>query len=164
MPLSMPSQVLRPAASSSPTWVQHLVNFGGTLWIEHPVTAAAAAVWIQVGIGLLLVVAPFGRWSRFAGASSAAWGLVVWGFGEAFGGIFAPGATWLFGAPGAVLFYVVAGVLIALPSRVWSTPDLGSSGCSGPWGCSSWAWRSSRPGRAGASGKGRAIPTRPPGR
>ena len=36
-------------------------------------------------------------------------GLVVWVFGEAFGGIFAPGATWLFGAPGAVLFYCVAG-------------------------------------------------------
>jgi cytochrome oxidase Cu insertion factor (SCO1/SenC/PrrC family) len=125
MPLSMPSQVLQPAATSSPTWVQHLVNFGGTLWIEHPVTAAAAAVWIQVGIGLLLLVAPFGPWSRFAGATSLVWGLIVWGFGEAFGGIFAPGASWLFGAPGAVVFYVVAGVLLALPARVWSTPTLG---------------------------------------
>jgi cytochrome oxidase Cu insertion factor (SCO1/SenC/PrrC family) len=125
MPLSLPSQVLRPAAAGSPTWVQHLVNFGGTLWIEHPVTAAAAAVWVQVGIGLLLLVAPFGRWSRLAGATSAAWGLIVWGFGEAFGGILAPGASWLFGAPGAVLFYVVAGVLIALPARVWSTRTLG---------------------------------------
>jgi cytochrome oxidase Cu insertion factor (SCO1/SenC/PrrC family) len=125
MPLSMPSQVLQPAATSSPTWVQHLVNFGATLWIEHPVTAAAAAVWIQVGIGLLLLVAPFGQWSRFAGATSAVWGLVVWVFGEAFGGVFGPGETWLFGAPGAVLFYVVAGVLIALPARAWSTPTLG---------------------------------------
>jgi cytochrome oxidase Cu insertion factor (SCO1/SenC/PrrC family) len=105
--------------------VQHLVNFGATLWIEHPVTAAAAAVWIQVGVGLLLLVAPFGRWSRFAGAASATWGLVVWVFGEAFGGIFGPGLTWLFGAPGAVLFYVVAGVLIALPERVWSTRTVG---------------------------------------
>jgi len=125
MPLSMPSQVLRPAAAGSPTWVQHLVNFGGTLWIEHPVTAAAAAVWVQVGIGLLLLVAPFGRWSRLAGATSAAWGLIVWGFGEAFGGILAPRASWLFGAPGAVLFYVVAGVLLALPARAWSTRTLG---------------------------------------
>jgi cytochrome oxidase Cu insertion factor (SCO1/SenC/PrrC family) len=127
MPLSMPSQVLQPAASTSPTWVQHVVNFAVTIWSEHPVTAAAAAVWVQVGIGLLLLVAPFGWWSRFAGATSAAWGLIVWSFGEGFGGIFAPGETWLFGAPGAVLFYAVAGVLIALPNRVWSTRTLGRS-------------------------------------
>jgi cytochrome oxidase Cu insertion factor (SCO1/SenC/PrrC family) len=117
--------VLTPAASSSPTWVQHLVNFGATLWIEHPVTAAAAAVWVQVGIGLLVLVAPFGQWSRFAGATSVAWGLIVWAFGEAFGGIFGPGETWLFGAPGAALFYVVAGALLALPGRAWSTRTLG---------------------------------------
>jgi cytochrome oxidase Cu insertion factor (SCO1/SenC/PrrC family) len=125
MPLSMPSQVLAPAASSSPTWVQHLVNFGATLWLEHPVTAAAAAVWIQVGVGLFLLAAPFGWWSRAAGATSAVWGLIVWVFGEAFGGIFAPGQTWLFGAPGAVLFYAIAGILIALPAPAWSTRTLG---------------------------------------
>jgi cytochrome oxidase Cu insertion factor (SCO1/SenC/PrrC family) len=125
MPISVPTQVLTPAASSSPSWVQHLVNFGATTWIDHPVTAASAAVWIQVGIGLMLLVAPAGRWSRFAGCTSAGWGLVVWVFGEAFGGIFAPGLTWLFGAPGAATFYVGAGVLVALPYRSWSTPALG---------------------------------------
>ena len=56
---------------------------------------------------------------------SAGWGLVVWVFGEAFGGIFAPGASWLFGAPGAVLFYVVAGVLVALRDSSWETSELG---------------------------------------
>jgi cytochrome oxidase Cu insertion factor (SCO1/SenC/PrrC family) len=50
---------------------------------------------------------------------------VVWVFGESFGGIFAPGLTWLFGAPGAVLIYCVAGALIALPERAWHTPLLG---------------------------------------
>jgi cytochrome oxidase Cu insertion factor (SCO1/SenC/PrrC family) len=60
-----------------------------------------------------------------AGLSAVAWGLVVWTFGEAFGGIFAPGLTWLFGAPGAVLIYAVAGGLLALPERSWRTADLG---------------------------------------
>ena len=46
-------------------------------------------------------------------------------FGESFGGIFAPGLTWLFGAPGAVLFYCAAGVLIALPERAFATSRLG---------------------------------------
>jgi cytochrome oxidase Cu insertion factor (SCO1/SenC/PrrC family) len=50
---------------------------------------------------------------------------VVWVFGESFGGIFAPGLSWLFGAPGAALFYCVAGALIALPEAAWRTPRLG---------------------------------------
>jgi cytochrome oxidase Cu insertion factor (SCO1/SenC/PrrC family) len=125
MPTGMATQVLQPAAATSPGWVQHLVDFGATTWTLHPVPAAAATVWIQVGIGVFLLVAPRGRWSRAAGAVSLGWALVVWAFGEAFGGVFAPGLTVLFGAPGAVLFYAVAGGLIALPDRAWVGPRLG---------------------------------------
>ncbi|HXZ61354.1 MAG TPA: SCO family protein, partial [Acidimicrobiales bacterium] len=125
MPLGLPSQVLQPAASSSPRWVQHLVNIGAAAWNNHPVQAAAAAVWIQVGIGALLLVAPRGRWQRAAGLVSLGWGLVVWCFGEAFGGLFGSGVSWLSGAPGAALLYCAAGLLIALPERWWSTPTLG---------------------------------------
>ena len=82
-------------------------------------------MWIQVGIGIWLIAAPRGTWSRLAGLVSVGWGLVVWAFGESFGGIFAPGLTWLFGAPGAVLIYCVAGALIALPERTWHSPRLG---------------------------------------
>jgi hypothetical protein len=115
MPLGMTTGVIQPAAAASPTWVQHLDNVGATIWSYHPVAAPASAVWIQIGIGLWLLAAPRGNWSRLGGVASVGWGLVVWVFGEAFGGIFAPGLTWLFGAPGAVLLYCVAGVLIALP-------------------------------------------------
>jgi cytochrome oxidase Cu insertion factor (SCO1/SenC/PrrC family) len=125
MPLGLPSGVLQPAGSSSPGWVQHLVNIGVTIWSNHPIPAAASAVWIQIGVGLWLLAAPRGNWSRFGGLASAGWGLIVWVFGEAFGGIFAPGLTWLFGAPGAAVFYVIAGVLVALPERSWSSPRLG---------------------------------------
>ena len=125
MPLGLPSGVLQPAGASSPGWVQHLVNEGVTIWSDHPIQAAAAVVWIQIGLGVWLLVAPRGRWSRLGGAATVAWGLVVWAFGEAFGGIFAPGLTWLFGAPGAVLLYCIAGVLIALPERAYATPRLG---------------------------------------
>jgi cytochrome oxidase Cu insertion factor (SCO1/SenC/PrrC family) len=121
----LPARVIQPSAAASPRWVQHLVNFGGTIWSFHPVQAAASAVWIQVGLGLWLIAADAGWWSRLAGLASAAWGLVVWVFGEAFGGIFAPGLSWLSGAPGAVLIYVAAGLLIALPFRAWAGPRLG---------------------------------------
>ena len=125
MAAGMPSQVIEPTAASSPAWVQHVVNWGGTIWSYHPVQAGASAVWIQVGIGLWLIVAERGWWSRAAGLASVGWGLVVWVFGESFGGIFAPGLTWLFGAPGAALFYAVAGALIALPAGAWRTPRTG---------------------------------------
>jgi len=125
MPAGLPSQVIEPTAASSPGWVQHIVNWAGTAWSYHPIQAAASVVWIQIGIGVWLIAAPRGPWSRLAGLASVAWGLVVWVFGESFGGIFAPGLTWLFGAPGAVLFYCAAGVLIALPEREWHTPRIG---------------------------------------
>src|ERR1700722_19536783 len=98
-------QVIKPSASSSPGWVQHVVNFGVTAWDYHPVQAAAASVWIQVGVGLWVLLAVRGRSARLAGLAGVGWGLVVWAFGESFGGIFAPGLTILFGAPGAVLIY-----------------------------------------------------------
>jgi hypothetical protein len=89
------------------------------------VQAAAAAVWIQLGIGLWMLASRDGWSSRLAGLSGAAWGLIVWVFGEAFGGIFAPGLSWLSGAPGAVTLYIVAGVLLALPARAWTGHTLG---------------------------------------
>jgi hypothetical protein len=53
----LPSQVIQPAASSSPGWVQHVVNAGANIWDYHPVQAGAASVWIQVGIGMWLIFA-----------------------------------------------------------------------------------------------------------
>jgi hypothetical protein len=89
--------------------VQQVVNWAGTTWSYHPMQAGAAAVWIQVGIGIWMLAAPRGPWSRLAGLAGVGWGLVVWVFGESFGGIFAPGLTWLFGAPGAGLLILRGG-------------------------------------------------------
>ena len=133
MAVGLPSQVIEPIAASSPRWVQQVVNWAGTNWSYHPMQAGAASVWIQVGIGIWLLVAARGPLSRLAGLASVGWGLVVWVFGESFGGIFAPGLTWLFGAPGAVLVYAVAGGLIALPERAWHTRRLGLATMAGLW-------------------------------
>ena len=125
MPTGLPSQVVEPTAGVSAPWVQHLVRLGQNTWTAHPVPAACAAVWIQIGLGIWLLAAPRGTPSRLAGLASVGWGLLVWVFGESFGGIFAPGLTWLTGAPGSVVVYVVAGILIALPWRAWASPRLG---------------------------------------
>jgi peroxiredoxin len=125
MPLGMTTRVIGPTASASPNWVQHVANFGATIWSDHPIAASSASVWIQLGIGLWLLVAPRGNWSRAAGVAGVAWGLIVWVFGEVFGGLFAPGVSWMFGAPGAVLFYCFAGALLVLDEHRWSTGQIG---------------------------------------
>src|SRR5260370_1468942 len=50
MPVGLPSQVMVPAAASSPGWVQHAVGWAANAWTFHPVPAAAAAVWIPIGL------------------------------------------------------------------------------------------------------------------
>ncbi|HUD35365.1 MAG TPA: SCO family protein [Streptosporangiaceae bacterium] len=125
MAVGLPSQVMQPTAAASPAWVQHLVNWAGTSWSYHPIQAAAATVWIQVGIGLWLLVARSGRLSQLAGLAALGWGLIVWVFGEAFGGIFAPGLSWLTGAPGSAVCYCVAGALVALPLGWWHSRRAG---------------------------------------
>jgi cytochrome oxidase Cu insertion factor (SCO1/SenC/PrrC family) len=120
----LPAQ-LQATDAGSPGWVVDLVNWGANLWNYHPIAAAASSVWIQVGIGLWMIFAVRGWSIRLAALSSMAWGLIVWSFGESFGQILAPGLTVLFGAPGGVLLYVVAGALLLLPLRSWERPTIG---------------------------------------
>jgi cytochrome oxidase Cu insertion factor (SCO1/SenC/PrrC family) len=120
----MPAQ-LQATGAGSPGWVVDLVNWGANIWSYHPIAAAASTVWIQIGIGLWMIFAVRGWSLRLAALSSVAWGLIVWSFGEAFGAILAPGLTVLFGAPGGVILYVVAGALLLLPQRSWERPAAG---------------------------------------
>ena len=125
MPLGMISGVVQPAAAGSPSWVLHLVNFGGTIWdniLFRPPrprcgsssASASGCLSLHAGTGCDLPA-----------AASAAWGLVVWVFGEAFGSIFVPGLTWLFGAPGWSRLLCHRRRPLALPERYWSRPQLG---------------------------------------
>jgi cytochrome oxidase Cu insertion factor (SCO1/SenC/PrrC family) len=125
MPLGLPSSVVAPGEAGNPRWLQHAVNFGLTVWQNHPVSTAVAAVWIQIGIGAWLLLVARGRWSRLGGLVSIGWACAVWLFGESLGGLLAPGTSWMFGAPGAALFYAVAGGLIALPAGSWQGRLLG---------------------------------------
>ena len=115
MPIGLPDNVVTPTAASAPAWVSSLVTFGTDAWLRHPVLAASATVWLQLGLGLWLLVANRGWASRAAGWASAVWALNVWIFGNALGTLFMAPISWTTGAPGAVFFYVLAGVAIGLP-------------------------------------------------
>lgn len=125
IPEGLVRHVIRPVVVASPAFVRSVVSVGTAVWSHHPVTAAAASVFIQVGIGLLLLVAPRGGWSRLAGVLGAVWALLVWLFAEGLGGIFVSGTSLLFGFPGAALFYVAAGAVVALPEAFFVGEQLG---------------------------------------
>ena len=134
-----------PAASSSPGWVQDIVNWAGTSWSYHPIEAAAATVWIQIGIGAWLIAAPRGPWSRLAGMASVAWGLVVWVFGEAFGRDLRarPDLAVRRARRGAVL---LRGRAADRPARAPLAAAAGPDGPGRARACSSSAWPCCRPG------------------
>jgi cytochrome oxidase Cu insertion factor (SCO1/SenC/PrrC family) len=121
MPLGLANVVVRPLTVDTPSWLHTLMNSGIGIWNEHPIALAAGAAWIQIGMGLLIFVSR-GRVGRFAAATSVGWGLLVWLIGNGAGGIFSPGNSILFGWPGAVLFYVVAGAWLALPLKNFPQP------------------------------------------
>ena len=157
MAVGLPAQVITPGAASSPPWVQHLVNWAGTTWSYHPVQAAAAAVWIQVGIGCWLVAAP-ARPVVAAGGAGRRWA-GAWWCGSSVrrsAGSSRPGLTWLFGAPGrgAALQRGRGADRAARAALARTAAGPGRAGrCSGR---SSPGWPCCRRGRAAGSGRAAA--------
>ncbi len=113
--------VLEPGLTASPSWLADLVRPVAHVWMRHPVTADAVTVWIQVGLGLLILLGGRGIVSRAVLWLSAAWSLWVWVVGEFVGGLLTPGASWLTGAPGAALVYAIASALLLAPWQWWQS-------------------------------------------
>jgi cytochrome oxidase Cu insertion factor (SCO1/SenC/PrrC family) len=111
--------VLAPALATGPGWLSDAAGPLVRLFTRHPVTADAATVWVQLGLGVLLILGGTGILSRFAIWASAAWSVAVWFIGEGMGGLFSPGAGWVVGAPGAVLVYLMAAALLLAPWSWW---------------------------------------------
>ena len=115
MPMGLPTAVVRPSVASAPNWVSWSALHATDDWIRHPILGASGVVWLQLGLGLWLILARRGLLSRAAGAASAVWALLVFVVGSGLGGAFIAPWSWVFGAPGASLLYAAAGVLIAMP-------------------------------------------------
>jgi len=113
MPLGMANLVVSPASKGTPGWLHSLMVHGISLWNNHPIALADGVAWIQVGMGILLLVSNAGV-GRIAAALSAGWAAMIWLVGNGAGGLFTPGNNILFGWPGATAFYVIAGVWLAM--------------------------------------------------
>lgn len=127
MPLGLANNVVAPVTANTPSWLHALMEHGIFVWNSHPIALAVGVAWLQVGIGLILLVSN-GRTGRIVGGISAVWAALIWLIGNGAGGIFVTGASFLFGWPGATLFYVVAGAwLFVKPEtfrRLYSTLTL----------------------------------------
>jgi cytochrome oxidase Cu insertion factor (SCO1/SenC/PrrC family) len=123
MPLGLAPMVLEPAFAGQPAWLQSIGRFGVDLWTRNVVATDAFSVFLQVAIGLGLLLGTCRPLERLALSASIAWGLVVWVFGEGMGGLMAQGASWLSGAPGAALLYaLLAALLLVLPADAFEAP------------------------------------------
>ncbi|MGH7610592.1 MAG: SCO family protein [Candidatus Dormibacteria bacterium] len=120
MPGGFAENVLRPASLGTPGWLANLIHWEMYFWQAHPLDLAVATVLAQVGIGVAILAGGDARVGRIGLYCSIAWGLFVWVGGEALGGLLAPGATQMMGAPGAVLVYVAAALLLLAPPRLWT--------------------------------------------
>ena len=112
MPLGLGTDVVQPMASGTPHWLHALMLDGVRLWNLHPIALAVGTAWIQVGIGILLLVSN-SKVGRVAAGVSVGWAAMIWLIGNGAGGVLQSTNSILFGWPGATLFYVVAGVWLA---------------------------------------------------
>jgi cytochrome oxidase Cu insertion factor (SCO1/SenC/PrrC family) len=113
MPLGLANNVVAPLTTNTPSWLHSLMEHGIFIWNSHPINLAVGVAWLQIGIGLALLVSN-GFTGRWAGLVSALWAALVWLIGNGAGGIFVTGASFLFGWPGATFFYAMAGVWLFL--------------------------------------------------
>lgn len=107
------ADVISPAAAGQAHLIASAVTRAAGLVAGHPLAwnASFAGIQLLIGAGLL--------WPRTAApalATSIAWALSVWVFGEGLGGLTGAGATLWTGAPGPALLYAVLAAA-ALPGR-----------------------------------------------
>jgi hypothetical protein len=103
------STIIRPMAAGQPTLIgstiSHMANFlshEATMWV-----AVFGLIEIAIGTGLL-----FRRSLKPALVASFIWGAGLYLFGEGFGMVLTGHTSPLIGAPGAVCFYVLLGVMV----------------------------------------------------
>jgi hypothetical protein len=106
---SFVSDIIRPMAVGQPSLVAASINHTADL-LTHGTTSWVALfglIEIAIGVGLF-----FRRSVKPALVASFVWGAVVYAFGEGFGMVLTGQTSPLQGAPGAVCFYILLGLLV----------------------------------------------------
>ena len=114
MPYVFLPYVIIPMMGSTNGELYNIVLFGVNIWSIHPVifNAMAAVTQLFIGIGLLIKLNKVGN--LFVLFISAAWSLIIWIFGEGFGGILQAGSSFLSGVPGSAFVYFIISIYLML--------------------------------------------------
>jgi hypothetical protein len=115
--------VLAPNLANQPRVVEAIIAFGIRVFSVNIFWPNLAAACIQLLIGALLILPVRDAVRRFGLSLSIAWALIVWVFGEGFGGIATGSATFFMGAPGAALLYFVLALFLLHADREPSALD-----------------------------------------
>ncbi len=113
--------ILAPSIQSQPAPLAFAIKLGIRLWAWNPVAWNEVAVWVQITIGLMILLGGLSVWRRRALWMSLGWGLIVWIVGEAMGSLFVEGSWVIAGSPGSVLFYILVAILLLLPAENWNS-------------------------------------------
>jgi hypothetical protein len=112
--------MLAATAPGNPGVIARPITWDGTLVEHHVVLLNTIFATIQLLLGLGIAFRPT---VRVALAASIAWSIGVWWFGEGLGGVLNDGASPLNGAPGAVILYALAAVLLWPSDRPCGQPS-----------------------------------------
>lgn len=110
--------VILPIANGQPTFIAVPIHWAAALFLLWPAGFNLTIAAIQIIIGILILNK---RTVKLGIAISVIWGMVVWIFGEALGGLFNGQFSLLTGSPGAVLIYALLGIA-AYPSAIHLKP------------------------------------------
>jgi hypothetical protein len=120
---SFVTQVLEPSAQGVPGVLGSSVTSVSHVLLPHIAAWNASFALVQLAIAVGIFCRPT---VKFALAASLAWSVMVWWFGEGFGGFFTKTSP-LMGLPGAVILYAALAVLLWPPREVGESGRLGRS-------------------------------------
>ena len=111
--------VLEPSAQGVPGFLGDAITAMSRFLLAHIAEWNFLFATIQLGIAIGLLLRPV---VRLALALSIGWAVLVWWFGEGFGGLFAS-VNPIMGLPGAVILYAILAVLLWPPGSGESAND-----------------------------------------
>jgi cytochrome oxidase Cu insertion factor (SCO1/SenC/PrrC family) len=104
LPGGFVSQVARPSLQGAPSIITDVINPLLNLWNTHPIKADVLSGWLQLLIGITMIFLNSGRVLQLILWMSVLWSAMIFVFGNGFG-IFYHGASFVSGAPAAILIY-----------------------------------------------------------
>jgi hypothetical protein len=119
------AQMLTASAAGNPAVIAHPITWAAGIIAHHLAATNAAFATIQLLLGLGIAWRPT---VRVALAASIVWSVAVWWFGEGLGGVLAGTASPVTGAPGAVILYALAAVLLWPRASSGGLAALGTAG------------------------------------